>query len=1016
VAGECLGDQQLLELVEGRLDASAQRAMVAHVDACSRCRELLAAAARVASPRSGPAPDDAAGVAPARGATIGRYVIIDQVGAGAMGEVYAAYDSELERKVAIKLLREDVELPGAELRARLAREAKVLAKLSHPNVVPVYDAGAHDGRTFVAMELVTGRSLRDWLDESERGWRATVATFVAAGRGLAAAHAASIVHRDFKPENVLIGDDGQVRVVDFGLAGQVAAAPAPDALPADTVTRTGQVVGTPAYMAPELLEGAPATAASDQFSFAVALYEALYGVRPFRGGTLSALAGAARRGELRPAARKARVPGWVRRTVVRGLQARPEARHPSMAAFLGALDRDPGRWWRRGAPLAVALVAVVAVRTGVSPREPEACRAGPAELAKAWGGERKERVRAALLTAAPASAPHLWATVERQLDDHARDWLAAYQDACEATYARGEQTRELLDRRMACLHAEREQLRALAEGLSASTPAVADRAALAVFELPSPSRCAGEAVLRSGPPPAADPATRARVERLDAELADVDALGRLGQLEPAVQAAERVVAEVADADAAARALVALGRAQQERRQLEPALAAYDRAVSAAVGAGDDRAAAQALLGQIWIIGVFQGHFEAAEEKVRFARPLVERLDDDALLGDLSYREAIFAQYAGRWRESRDLFARALALLQRARGERDPYVAAMMAALGVAERQLGRLAEGRSDIRRALDIEEDVLGPDHPRLGHDVAVLGRTEWEDRADYDEALRLYERARALARRRGATGLDYGLMTVNVGALRGATGHPAEGLDTVQEGLKVVAAAAPGHVEEAYVQAQRGELELELGRYAEAIGDADAALGILDRGHGTDDLRAIVLATRARAAGRLGRADAVDDALRAVALDAKVLPPEHPQQAWAAVALCDVLGQTGRPADALGACARGLFLATSVYPPEHVLLAHALAGIGVADVDLGRREQARGPLVRAEAILSARRGDVALTARARFALARVLWDAGETERARRLASDAGSAYLSLGSADPRDAQAVERWLGSHM
>src|SRR5499433_135851 len=206
----CITDEQLLDLLERRLGEAERRQFVAHVGSCASCRGMAA----VDSP-------DAAepGLPFLRGTNVGRFVILDHVGSGAMGEVFPAYDSELDRKVAIKLLHDDAGPRSDELRPRLAREAKALAKLSHPNVVHVYDTGVHDGRTFVAMELVAGRTLRAWLAERPRGWREAVAVLSLAGRGLAAAHDARIVHRDFKPDNVLVGDDGRVRVADFGLAG-----------------------------------------------------------------------------------------------------------------------------------------------------------------------------------------------------------------------------------------------------------------------------------------------------------------------------------------------------------------------------------------------------------------------------------------------------------------------------------------------------------------------------------------------------------------------------------------------------------------------------------------------------------------------------------------------------------------------------------------------------------------------------------------------------------------------------
>src|SRR3954470_18376849 len=256
----------------------------------------------------GPQPPRQPGEPLPRGSAVGRYVVLERIGSGGMGVVYAAYDPELDRKVALKLFRPDRAGAAGEAALRLPREGQVRARLSGPHVVAVYDAGTFGDQVFVAMELMEGRTLRQWLGEGKRGWREIVDVFVAAGRGLAAAHAAGLVHRDFKPDNVLLGTDGRVKVADFGLAAALGAGE--EDLPAATranmaraqlelsrspmspLTRTGAVLGTPMFMAPEQHLGERADDRSDQFSFSVALYRALYGDWPFAGKTAVALADA----------------------------------------------------------------------------------------------------------------------------------------------------------------------------------------------------------------------------------------------------------------------------------------------------------------------------------------------------------------------------------------------------------------------------------------------------------------------------------------------------------------------------------------------------------------------------------------------------------------------------------------------------------------------------------------------------------------------------------------------------
>ncbi|MFY0533345.1 serine/threonine-protein kinase [Nannocystis pusilla] len=341
------------------------------------------------------------------GAEVGPYRLLERIGSGGMGIVYAAFDPRLDRKVALKLLRPELAAldPGMEL--RLVRESKAMARLSHPNVLAIHDIGALAGQVWLAMELVEGETLRAWL-RTPRPWREVLAVFVAAGRGLAAAHAAGLVHRDFKPDNVLLDRGGRVLVTDFGLArpaeaavtGSGRAAPVGDL--ADELTHTGALVGTPAYCAPEQQRGEATDERSDVFSFCVALHEGLHGERPF--------AGAPPRDPDAPwrlAAPGRRVPGWLHRAVTRGLQREPDRRYPSMNALLDALrpPRHVRAYISVGAVIVAATVGATAALLRAPPDErAQAC--GAARLGDGWDDARRELVRGALLVAdtrAPAS-------------------------------------------------------------------------------------------------------------------------------------------------------------------------------------------------------------------------------------------------------------------------------------------------------------------------------------------------------------------------------------------------------------------------------------------------------------------------------------------------------------------------------------------------------------------------------------------------------------------------------------
>jgi hypothetical protein len=368
---DCPSAEKLAQFIDDKLADEERLAIEEHVDGCDDCRATLAtlvkaatAERRASDPTLASHPPEAlaateVGTHAPRGATLapgtalGRYVLAEVIGIGGMGVVYVARDPDLDREVAIKVLRSELSRSDPDATRRIAREAQAMARVAHPNVVPVFDVGTVNGHVFIAMERVRGTSLRAWLAAAPRTPADIVEVFLAAGRGLVAAHDAGMVHRDFKPDNVLVGNDGRARVTDFGLAfDQV-----PDtALETSGDSVTKPIAGTPAYMSPEQHAGANLDARSDQFSFAVALYEALYGMRPFKGASREELAAAVLDGRIESSPAGARVPRTLRAIVVRALSAKPGDRYPSLDALLKALGRDRGRTPRR-----VALGAVVAL-------------------------------------------------------------------------------------------------------------------------------------------------------------------------------------------------------------------------------------------------------------------------------------------------------------------------------------------------------------------------------------------------------------------------------------------------------------------------------------------------------------------------------------------------------------------------------------------------------------------------------------------------------------------------------
>ena len=383
----CPDPDTLIQFVDDLLAANVRVTVADHLDRCDDCRSTVSILAHAAfaerrasqsaiiTGRDADAlaatefagigddgPSQAQGGAPqsplAPGTKIARYVIGETLGVGGMGIVYSARDPDLNRDVAIKILRPEFARAHPDATRRIIREAQAMARVSHPNVVAVFDVGAVDDRVFVAMERIAGTNLRGWLTRATRTPAQILEAFTAAGHGLIAAHDAGMVHRDFKPDNVLVGDDGRVRVTDFGLAyDQVH----DEAVEPHADNTTQPIVGTPAYMAPEQHAGGNLDPRTDQFSFAIALYEALYGQRPFAGASRKALVEAVQSGAVLPPPPGNHVPSSVRAILLRALAVMPGARFPTLSELLKALGRDRARRPRQAAVAALVALLVVGV-------------------------------------------------------------------------------------------------------------------------------------------------------------------------------------------------------------------------------------------------------------------------------------------------------------------------------------------------------------------------------------------------------------------------------------------------------------------------------------------------------------------------------------------------------------------------------------------------------------------------------------------------------------------------------
>jgi eukaryotic-like serine/threonine-protein kinase len=599
------------------------------------------------------------------GAKVGRYDVLERVGAGGMGVVYRAYDPELHREVALKLLKASrgSEKAEAKRRKRLLREARAMAQLSHPNVIPVYDVGVYGDGLYVAMEFVLGLNARQWLKQEKPPWRRTLGVFRAAGRGLAAAHSAGLVHRDFKPANVLVGDDGRVRVLDFGLARAVVDEPEPEVAPgfgaaeaeleahwSETLTADGTILGTPIYMAPEQYAGKPADARSDQYSFCIALYEALYGVLPFADGTVKEQARAKYRGEIRDPPGSSPVPARLYYVLRRGLSPRPDDRFPSMPDLLRELrtvheDQEvlatPWRAWAMVGVvvgLTTSLVAVAMLDQPAPEPTPAVCPPAPEALAGAWDDARRERTREAFVGSQVAGADDRFTAVAERLDARVAAWTERYDHTCAAPPQGGRAAR-LHRAQLHCLERHRSDLAALADALDQPSAVVIHRAAAAAHALPPLEDCEDELALLA----AADreDGRQALVTELERGVAKARALRATGRAPEARAEIDAVIERAGVEDlrpVTGRALLERAYLHQHGGDLAAAEHDLRAAFFNAVADSHARLAATAAVGLVDVLAA-SGRTSEALAWSEHARAHIDALDPAATL-DAALRQAL----------------------------------------------------------------------------------------------------------------------------------------------------------------------------------------------------------------------------------------------------------------------------------------------------------------------------------------------------------------------------------------
>jgi serine/threonine protein kinase/tetratricopeptide (TPR) repeat protein len=778
---------------------------------------------------------------------LGRFVVLRKLGHGGMGTVLEAYDETLDRKVAVKQLHRDSSgEAGEHHRQRLLREAQALARLSHPNVVQVYDAGEQQGRLYIAMELVAGQTLWEW-QKTPHAWAECLRAYMGAGAGLAAAHDQGIVHRDFKPTNCIIDAQGRVKVLDFGLARGVddivdegeAAVPTLDRMEADSgeagthvrvgsvagdertrlrgedtvqvgsprerdrfddsvaagpsrkregsggsvaagpsrrregfggsvaagplrrvsdsaiasgprrslagpeasgaalsvlslqLTRTGAMLGTPAYMAPEQAAGRPADARSDQFSFCVALYEAIYGERPFAGNIgLAIMTGKVPRFPARSRAGLPAVPPWLRKALQQGMAAEKQQRFASMDELLAALQRGERR--RRQLGVAVLAVGVLLGGTAAATLREAPCEGLRQAPMPGWSDDSRAAVETALRA---TKVEHAWEATAAGLDEYAHAWTEARAQACEATHVQRVAGEELLELRMACLDRRALQARATMELMAQADDGVAARSAQAVRSLPPVEPCLDTERLREGPAPLPEAlaAPAAELRELVARSWAFDVAGRAAQ---GLDAAEHAVSEAERLGPEGEPLLAetlhnRGRLYRTARRLDEARRDLEAVLQVAEHGGDQTLALDALQ-ELLLVAYDDADRSAFGAWLVVARGKLRRFEDQPhTRAQLHHLEGLLALREGEGTRAVASFEMAAGLYRELGSGVELDLGRTLLQLGVAQGRLGHEAEAEEAFESARTLAEregllPLLAEVHQERGRMHFDRGRLE--------------------------------------------------------------------------------------------------------------------------------------------------------------------------------------------------------------------------------------------------------------------------------------------------
>ncbi len=987
---QCLDAEAALDLLSRRSSSKRPHDLEQHIDGCAPCRLFLAEIVRAQAPNplanTNETISEPQSFFVRSGQPVGRYVVLEMLGAGGMGVVYAAYDPELDRRIALKLVRNPSGI--AEHAKRLRREAQAMAKVTHANVAQVFDVGNHGDEVFIAMEFIDGETLCAWLDNGHHSWQEIVDVFLKAGRGLSAAHRAGLVHRDFKPDNVLLAaprakNDARVCVIDFGLVFRdnetTALSPTESPPVPSLLSETGAVLGTPAYMAPEQMRGQSVGAHSDQFSFCVALFEALYGHRPFQGQTLTELDAAMESVQIQSVSKQ--IEPTLHAALLRGLRTDPEQRFPSMHDLLGQIEsvRTPRRRMLPMILLASALVLILGVTWNATMRGSAdtevTCGGAREQLAAAWN----ELVRGAVEARASevsSSVP----TRERlllTLENHSNHWQKEHVAACKATRVYGHQSERHLELRMACLDRNMIEFQAFVEGVVASETLDLDLALQGSTRLPSPQECANLAILEGKFTTLAQLEKSPQRTSLRRQLAAVKAQMNLGKTNLALQLAERLMPAVRTENVSslsADAQYLLAQLLEDAGRLDEAKASYEVALPDAVAARDESLVATIWLNLMYLVGYEQKQHALGRELASVAKVAMGRAPDrDTLEFQLHSYLGIIARSEGDYKQAETELLLALEGYERLHGQNHPKTLQVLHNLGDVLQSQGRMQEANEILLQVLSVREEIYGSEHSSVAATLAQLGHYDYQ-RGNHRQALDRYQKA--LAIRRSSLGEYSSKVAAShtmVGSALRALGDTAAAREQHEQALSIwKRTLGPKHPRVALALNNLANTYYQEERLAEARTLFEEAYEIKKTSLGSD----------------------------------------HPEVATSVFNLGEVVrAQDDSCVEARRYWQEALTIRENALDENHAHLAFPLTSLGACHVEMGTVAKARPMLERALTIRVESATDSVLSAETRFALAQALWpQPASRSRALQLAEVARTAFSATGNHKEQVAE-VETW-----